>query len=82
MSTKETKFCDVCGNQMTLFDLDGDAIHSGLEIKGELTISQTEKTVCGTHHRGVFDIAKGDICSFACLAKRFNKLLIEIEAAK
>lgn len=72
---KECKFCDQCGKQMTVFDSDGEAIHNGIEVKGELRISYTEKNNHGVSSGPVFNTNSTDICSPECLAKRFAPLI-------
>jgi hypothetical protein len=74
MSTKECKFCDQCGKQMTVYDSDGDPVHQGIRIAGNLDISYSIHVNCGSRSGPIFNVKDTDLCSKECLAVRFASL--------
>lgn len=76
---RELKYCDQCGKQLSIIDADGDVIHQGIEIKGEITIDETSKHNSGSSYKRLSHVTAADLCSTECLTKRYPTLLDCVE---
>jgi hypothetical protein len=83
MATKQLIVCDVCGDEMTYCDGDGDEHVAGIRAAGgPIGFKVHERHRSGHSGWPVRAISGGDFCSFACFETSLQNTLDDLRRYK